>query len=318
MMADTNSERMIIRLLREIAFERGLEMRTAFTDWIVELRDHAGRQVRVFGYDFGVNSSSSADIARDKSATSYLLREKEVSCIEHRIVFRPDYSKYSGQQSVFQTAFQAFEDFGQDVVCKDNKGTGGALVFRATSWNAVEEALGSIFEVHHACAISPFLTIENEIRVILVDGYPTAIFMKQRPTVLGDGKSNIAMLVAQQVPNLLGLGPRDIPLERWLYVPRSGETVVTNWRHNLGQGGSPVFDIENGIRNDAIELAHAAVNALGLRAASVDVVVTEMGLSVLEVNSGVMVENLARSSELGRQLALDTYRRIIDALLSHG
>lgn len=309
---ESNTDRELIKILRVLAPEFGLTISTAFTDWVIRLAHPDGRRILIFGYDFGLNSSSSAEIARDKGATSHLLREANVPCLEHRIVFRPDWAKYTNQPSTYEAAFRAFKDFGEDVVCKNNKGTGGIHVFRARAIGEVEQVLSDIFDVHYACTMSPFLKIDSEVRVILIDGHATAVFSKQRPETLGDGTSTFAELVAKQHPDLLVSGQMaDVSKKQLLTVPDNGEARVVNWRHNLGQGAAPNFDIQCHMREAAVALACKAVEALGLRAASVDIVWSNGDPRVMEVNSGIMVESLSRSGDVGRGLAMDTYRALI-------
>ncbi|MBI5279897.1 MAG: RimK-like protein [Burkholderiales bacterium] len=234
-MTDLNHERELLKIIRGLAPAYGLTVEADATGWVIRLADASGRRMLVFGYDFGLNPSSSAEAARDKGACSDLLREESVPAVEHHIVFRPDWARFTGQASAFQSALQLFESFGRDVVCKDNHGTGGALVFRARTVNQLEMALASVFAAHHACAISPYLAIDDEVRVVLVDGAATAVYAKRRPHVTGDGTRSVMALVAMQLPQaanapwLAEQSPQELAS-----VPAAGEERVVNWRHNLG------------------------------------------------------------------------------------
>ncbi|MBI5279896.1 MAG: hypothetical protein HY854_25930 [Burkholderiales bacterium] len=75
----------------------------------------------------------------------------------------------------------------------------------------------------------------------------------------------------------------------------------------------PQLQVEPQRRQQAIDLAVRAVEALQLRAASVDVVWSGGVPRVLEVNTGIMVESLARSGPEGAAAAQATYRAILDA-----
>lgn len=315
----SNNERELINLLTQIALEENYTLSRSFTDWVVEVINEQNDKILIFGYDFGLNPSSSAEIARDKAATSYLLSKAGIPCLEERVIFRPDWAKYTGQSSAYALAFQAFEEFNGDVVCKNNKGTGGVHVYRARSYSDLEQALLRIFAVHYACAVSPFIDIDDEVRVILVDRAPKAVFAKQRPSVKGDGMSTVATLIAKQLPDLLAGGQlAGIAVDQLLEIPSAGQRRCVNWRHNLGQGAAPVFEVEHERRQEGIALALAAVSALNLRAASIDVFWSNNQPGILEVNSGIMVENLARSGDTGRKMALETYRALISAAWRHG
>jgi glutathione synthase/RimK-type ligase-like ATP-grasp enzyme len=315
--AASDTDRELPRILRYLSSELGLAMSAGLNDHLIRLSHPDGRSILVFGYDFGLNPSSSAEIARDKGATAYLLRKAGVPCVDHRIIFRADWEKFTDQEGVYLTARKTFQEFREDVVCKNNRGTGGNNVFRACTFAEMELALSRIFNVHYACAVSPFLPIEREIRVIVVDGDITAIFSKQRPEVVGDGVSTLVALMAIQTPEALTQGkPLTPSAAELLSVPAAGERRVVNWRHNLGQGAKPDFDISSDICDTSSALAVQAVTALNLRAASVDVVWAAGPPTVLEVNSGIMTENLARSGPLGLSLAVNTYRALIHAGLN--
>jgi glutathione synthase/RimK-type ligase-like ATP-grasp enzyme len=98
-------------------------------------------------------------------------------------------------------------------------------------------------------------------------------------------------------------------------VPADGELTVLNWRHNLGQGASPDFIADAGLEGQLSRIAEQSLSALGLRCGSVDVLSTPDSLQVLEVNNGIMVENLARSGVHGASLAKATYCALIRKLL---
>jgi glutathione synthase/RimK-type ligase-like ATP-grasp enzyme len=59
------------------------------------------------------------------------------------------------------------------------------------------------------------------------------------------------------------------------------------------------------------DLALEAAKALAVELASVDVAATRGGLKVLEVNSGIMMENLIRFHPDGDEIAARFYDRIV-------
>ena len=54
-----------------------------------------------------------------------------------------------------------------------------------------------------------------------------------------------------------------------------------------------------------------------MRFASVDVVETAEGLKVLEINSGVMMENFAGQDEESRSIAKEIYRDAVRKMMSN-
>lgn len=88
------------------------------------------------------------------------------------------------------------------------------------------------------------------------------------------------------------------------------------WRHNLGLGGRAVEVEDDALRDSLMAVAAPAMRAIGLRFASVDVMVTEQGLTVLEVNAGVMMEHFGRSSDERRERAEAIYDRAVGAMFA--
>lgn len=69
-----------------------------------------------------------------------------------------------------------------------------------------------------------------------------------------------------------------------------------DWRNNLKFGSMAVIEIDPNLCRTLIGMALGAAGALGLRFASVDLVVSRAGLAVLEVNSGVCLERFSAFS----------------------
>lgn len=80
--------------------------------------------------------------------------------------------------------------------------------------------------------------------------------------------------------------------------------------HNLGQGAAPQMVNDKA----AVQIATQAMSCLGLRVASVDVIVTARGYAILEVNDGIMMEYFARHSDAYRQVAQEVYTQIVSAM----
>ena len=86
-----------------------------------------------------------------------------------------------------------------------------------------------------------------------------------------------------------------------------------DWRNNLKYGSMPVIQDEHRVCDPLTRLALRAAGALGLRFASVDIVVTGTGMAVLEVNSGVCLERFAASGAEHCDRAAAVYARALRA-----
>lgn len=85
------------------------------------------------------------------------------------------------------------------------------------------------------------------------------------------------------------------------------------WRHNLKHGAIPLLEDSPDTTAELAEIALRAMRVIGGRFMSVDIIRTPHGLSVLEINSGVMLDRFAARSQDYRAKAVEIYR---DAIMS--
>ena len=149
-------------------------------------------------------------------------------------------------------------------------------------------------------AISPYLEIKNEVRVILVDDLPVIVYGKSRPSITGDGVHSILELALAAMPaeRLSAILPRmagDLDSATLDTVLPPGQHHALNWRHNLDAGAEPVLLQQGETRERCVELAIKAAKSIDLRFGSIDVVQVDDGWRVLEINSGVVMEALGKT-----------------------
>ena len=304
-----------IELLKEICTENGISLRLFSGDWIAKLGDPRGRLSFVYGYNFSLNSAAAAHACQDKNATFLILNSAGIPAVHHELFLNPGDTLVSPiipSGGSMSRIMQYSSTFDFNVVLKPVCGTGGNGVVRARTCKEVEGALLALFQKYHGLVVSPFVTIKREIRVLVLNGHVRLVYEKKRPSVIGDGQSSLAVLVALQ------MGPRFNPLQLpsdldMSSVPLKGEEIPIEWRHNLGHGASPVLIPEPDER--LCDLAVRTAAALGVRFCSVDIVEGDnQTYSVLEVNSGVMMDSFIASSDTTfRAIAKSIYT---DAILS--
>lgn len=318
-----NSSRVIVSVLKEICAARGIQLTGFSNDWLFHLR-HGDRATYVFGYDFGLNSATAKIICKDKSATSDLLAFHGLPHVAHRIFHGPQLTGYVPLEGNWHPMLEYFESCGRDVVCKPNEGSGGRGVLRARTPAELEGAVVHIFERNRSLCLSPFETIlGGEIRVTVLRGDVQFAYRKDRPALVGDGRSSVRELVNERLQastnfaaDVTGLAQAVKTEADYARVPALGEEVLLNWRHNLAQGSVPIIlDTRLPETQAVCALAQRAVKALEVQVASVDIVITPVGAKILEVNSGIMMESLARHHPDGRAMAYRFYDRIVCASL---
>lgn len=319
MMSDNTAgeERFLVTLLREIGKEEGIQVTGYSHDWIIEI-ERAGRRGFVFGYDFSLNSGTAVKIAKDKVATHLLLEQHSVPSVEHVLISSPRILKnYTASDSGnWQTILSYAKKYNNQLVCKPLNGTMGAHVFFTRTQTDIEEAIHALIAKYRDATISPWLDIEDEYRVVILDGVPMLVFRKERQQVIGDGKKTIAELVRETYGGddaiflLAEMGGEEREI-----VPQKGTVYFLSNKHNLTHGARPVV-IGGGeeMYKEITTLAQNAAQAIDIRFASVDVVQVGGKLFILEINSGVTMKKFASFSLENYNKAKEIYRQAVTHL----
>lgn len=298
--------------LRFIAAKHQIDFSSFSHDWIIRLH-RRGITRYIYGYNFDLNPAASALIANDKSALSDVLAQHTIPHVEHTLFLAPDMAEYIGTGGNWLRAIQYTEKTGYPIVCKSNQGTGGNDVFKVNNQAELEATFQKVHASAKGLTVSPYYTVEAEYRVVILDDTELLCYEKQRPCVIGNGNSTFFELLQadnSHDPELLeaALSSPAFPLDA---IPDRDAKIPVIWKHNLGMGATPQFSLNPGIRKNVLELARKAYAATGMRFASVDVIQTGNEMKIMEVNSGIMLENLSRFSNEGRTLALNVYAHAV-------
>lgn len=262
-------ERIFVQAIRRYCADRGIAVDVRAGGWLVAMRQGAGRHF-AFGYDIGLNSAIAHRLANDKSATSEALALEDVPCIPHQLFFNPKLGAHVAGTDWRERMLALLAQNPQGVVVKPNEGTSGRLVFKATTAAELDQAAGEVFSMSAGLAISPYVAIEEEVRVVLLDGVPLVVYGKQRGS---------------------------------------------DWRHNLDAGAKPVLLEDGEARAACVKLAIDAARAVDIVFASIDMVRVAGNWRVLEINSGVMMETLAK---LHPELVQSAYDAALDRVFGEG
>lgn len=319
-MTVANKERALVSVLREIAKENDYKLSAFSQDWILRL-EKGGQARHIFGYNFEINSATAQLLAADKAAISDLLADLGVPHVEHRLFLHPDLAGYVSSQGNWPAMLDYAKSTGFPLVVKPNVGTGGEDVGRVNDAAELEKSVMALFQKHRAIAISPFLEIEQEYRLLMLDDACELIYSKRRPHVVGDGKSTLLELIEKL--NMEGALSSELAAHaidqhggELRHVPPAGQEVLIGWKHNLGEGSAPQFVEDGKLKDELVALARAAQRAVNIRFASVDIVDVDGKLAVLEINSGVMMEYFVRDMTNGRELAKRIYARAVDLMFA--
>jgi glutathione synthase/RimK-type ligase-like ATP-grasp enzyme len=312
-----NNQRIFVDAVKRYCAKRAIAVDVRADGWLIVMQRGAKRRF-AFGYDVGLNSAVAHRIANDKSATAEVLNMSGVACVPHALFLGPELSEYVGARGTWEAMLGLLNENPRGIVVKPNEGTSGKSVFRITTKPALEFAVKQIFASHLSLAISPYLDIEDEVRVVLIDETPLVVYSKSRPAVEGDGRHSLLELALKATSTerrstvLAGMLAELEKSELDAILP-PGQRRVLNWRHNLDSGALPVL-LDPGERRDAcVQLAVNAARAIDIRFASIDLVRVADEWRVLEINSGVMMESLSR---LYPGLVYSAYDAALDQVFS--
>lgn len=310
-----NSQRAIVKIIKEICSENGISYKSFSYNWIFRLvKDH--KVAHIFGYQFEKNSSTSHLICSDKCSASDLLKLSQVPAVEHTFFMSPIDIKYIGVSGNWSKLCELLNRH-ERLVCKSNEGTGGNGVYLISNQFELESAAHKIYSRSRSMAVCPFYKIENEFRIVILDGKIKLVYRKNIPFILGDGISTLRqLLVAYLTENIECSVSLNIPDEDYLKVLNADKKYYLHWKHNLGQGANPEIVQNEELVERLSDLALRAAQAVNVHFASVDIIETNNQYLVLEINSGVMMEHFSQLNDSSYQIAKRIYKEAIESMLS--
>lgn len=310
-----NSSRNFVKIVKEICEEENIELESYSYDWIFRLHKN-GIYNYIMGYQFGINSASVNSICCDKSAASEIMTSLGIPNVEHYFFMSPLNQKYVSEHGNWNEIMNLLK-LHSKLVCKSNEGTGGNLVFRVSNQYELECAVFNIFKKTRSMAISPYYDIDNEYRIIVLNGKIKLAYIKQRPYVVGDGIHTINQLLLEYVANnensvnLSGIESGD-----YNKILNNGEVYYLNWKHNLGQGAyAQIADLDF-VKEKMNNIISLLVSKMNIKFASIDIVKCQQIYRVLEINSGVMMEHFSQQDESTYNIAKGIYKEAILSMMN--
>ncbi len=302
-------ENTVKRLFKEISNELGIKCTMLSKDWIFMLERNG--VTRFFaGYKSALNDHAVGMVIDDKYALYDVLKEKNLPVSEYNIVYgervTEDYAKGCNN---FLYVKDYFYKNNSDVVLKPNDGTCGRDVYRVRDVNQLEELYNRLTNKYFSINMGPFYHIKNEYRFIVLDGKVRIAYKKNKPVIYGDGISTIRDLLIRFNSKYFSNKLNDPIYDR---VLNNDEEYEYNWKFNLSQGALASEITNKDLYNELESIALNAAKNVGLRFGSVDIIVTDDGKAlILEMNSGVMLENYIEQFSEGYKVAKELYKDVI-------
>ena len=132
------------------------------------------------------------------------------------------------------------------------------------------------------------------------------------PVVTGDGQKSIRQLLLDFNYDYFVNKLKDSKYDEVL--PKN-KTFEYSWKFNLSQGSIAKKVKDKILQDRLIKIAKQVCNEINLKFGSVDIIeTTDNELLVLEVNSGVMLENYVRLNPQEYTIVKNIYRNAIKSL----
>ncbi|MBE5757728.1 MAG: hypothetical protein E7345_02215 [Clostridiales bacterium] len=290
------------KIIKEICEEKGINFKLVSKDWVIILEK--GKKIRyITGYKFPLNNQAVSKVCDDKFALYDVIKEFNIPVAEHVILFK-NYDK--------QKILNYCEKYNFKMVVKSNTGTCGNDMFYITKKSELFKKIDKLLKKHYSLSLSPYYDIKTEYRNIVLNNNVELVYGKKKPVVIGDGKSTIYELLCEFNKNYFEKIKNDGKLKK---VLKENEIFEYNWQFNLSKGSMPFMIDDNKLVNKLKKLALEITQKLGTSFVSVDIIeLTNGELLLLEVNSGVMMDNLSKNLEDGYDIAKNIYSKVIDEM----
>lgn len=300
------------RIIKQIALENDLSYEVLSCDLVIKLtKDNKIRYIN--GYKFGLNSHSLGLILDDKYATYELLNSLGISVCKHHILFRPtNHNSYAKNYNSFKYCYDLFLKYNKNVILKVNNGTCGDGVYHITTKKELKKIYNHLLKYNFSISLCPHYDIKNEYRVILLNNEIKIMYGKINPVVIGNGKDKLIDLLKDFNINYFGYKTNLKKNINYNKVLKKDEKFIYDFKYNLSKGSIITEDIDKETKSIISKMAKDVSKKINLGFGSIDIIKTnDDKYYVLEINSGVMIENYIKLTSDGFKKAKKVYEEAV-------
>lgn len=304
----------IFNIIDEICKEKNIEQKMLSFDWIRELKKD-NKIHHIIRYQFDLNSANAYHIANDKYATYTVLKENNIPMIEHVMLFSPNTRSAYYDENYIQKVKQMLIETDNKLIIKANDSCQGRDVYCVNNEKSAKKVIEKMFkENKDSISLCPYVDIDFEYRVVVLDGEVLYLYKKRKPFVVGNGKNTIRELIDEKYSKDIEF--TFVKTLNFDYIPFENEEIIISWKHNLSGGAEPVVVDENEENIDKIKnIAINAAKAIGIKFATVDIAcTTQKELTVVEINGSVCMNKFAELIPDGYNIAKNIYSKAIDKM----
>lgn len=219
-------------IIENICRELDIEFNLLSKDWIITLTKNGTTKI-ISGYKFDLNSHALGLVFDDKYALYDVLKNLNISIIEHNIVYGVNNNNdYALSCNNMNYLTKLFDKYNKKVVLKVNNGTCGVNVEYIDNLKELEEKFLKMSNKNNSLSLCPYYEIDNEFRAIVLDNEIRLIYKKEKPLIIGDGVSTIRKLLIDFNPSYF----KNMDDKKFNRVLKKGESYIYDWRFNLSRG----------------------------------------------------------------------------------
>ena len=302
-------------IIQEICEEEKIKYKFLSKDWVIMLEKNSKTRF-ICGYKFDLNLHGMGMVADDKYALYEVLKSKNIPVVEYNIVYdENNHFDYAKGCNTTEYVKEYFIKNNNHIIIKPNNGTCGNNVFNITNINEIDSILKKMFASNFSISMCPFYKIKHEYRVIMLNGENQLLYAKHLPIVIGDGNKTIRELLLEFNYDYFKDKLEDSKYDK---VLDNKEIFQYNWKFNLSQGAIAKKVEDNLLEEKLIKLAKQVSDEINLKFGSIDIIETiDNELLVIEVNSGVMLENYIIQHPDECEIAKDIYKKAIKELFEN-
>lgn len=292
-------------IIKEICLELGIDCAFFSKDWVIELKKD-GKLKFISGYKMDTTGHGFGTLVDDKYAMYDVLSHHNIPIIKHHILYYENNTNdYAIGLNNYAYLKDLFYQYNSNIVIKTNNGSCGLGVYHITDEETLKSLYQRLGKTHRSLSVCPYYDIKNEFRSIVVDGKVELIYKKIRAEVVGDGISTISELLKKFNPFYFKDYENDTILKK-------DEVFLYDWRFNLSRGAISSIDVSDSDKQILLSIAYDIVHKFQLSFGSIDIIKTkEDEFLLMEINSGVMMDNFIIQHENGRDVAKEIYKKAI-------
>ncbi len=297
-----------LKIIKEICNELNIKYTFLSKDWVIML-EYNNKIRFLSGYKFDLNKHALGLILDDKYAMYDVLNYKYIPVIKHDIVYKYDNNNlYAKDSKGLEYAKKLFFKYQENIVLKINNGTCGRDIYHVNNLDDLINKYNKLMIKYSSISICPFYDVINEYRAILINGRIKLLYKKIKPRLVGDSKKTIKELLQEFNPEYF----KDYNEENKDIILKAGEVYEYDWKFNLSRGSISSFDILESDKKEISNIINKINEFFELKFVSVDIIKTsDNRFLVMEINSGVMMENFINQHEDGEKIAKEIYKEAI-------